>query len=222
MHEVTFRLSGTGGFAAITDEFDATIALWCNDHADLLRVRGSPDDVDRICDRVDEIAGVDDALVAGDRAVVVTTDCVRGTDEPTVDAHLADSGCVLLPPLRYEAGTRCCRVLALSADRLTALYRSLQDAFDVTVAEKRALDPDVDGVAAESPLGLDRVLPSLTKRQQQVFTLAVERGYYQSPRETSMAAIAETVGIDRRTAEDHRRRAEAKLFDAVVAYYRRD
>lgn len=220
MHEVTFRLSGTGGFAAITDELDVTIALWCNDHADLLRVRGTPGDVDRVCDRVDAIAGVDDALVDGERAVVVTDECVRGADEPTVDAHLAASGCVLLPPLRYEDGTRRCRVLALSADRLTALYRSLQGAFDVTVAEKRSLQPDVDGAATESPFGLERVLPSLTPRQRQVFTLAVERGYYRQPRESSMVGIADAVGIDRRTAEEHRRRAEQKLFDAVADYYR--
>ncbi|WP_265107914.1 helix-turn-helix domain-containing protein [Halosolutus halophilus] len=221
MHEVTFRLSGTDGYAAVTDALAVEIALWCNDHADLLRVRGPPTDVDRVCDRVDAIAGVDDALVDGGRAVVVTDACVRGADEPTVDAHLAATGCVLLPPLRYEDGNRWCRVLALSADRLTALYRSLQAEFDVTVAEKRSLEPGIDGAATESPLGLERVLPSLTRRQRQVFTLAVERGYYRSPRETSMEAIADTVGIDRRTAEEHRRRAEAKLVDAVVEYYRR-
>ncbi|WP_255171612.1 helix-turn-helix domain-containing protein [Natrononativus amylolyticus] len=215
MHEAIFRLAGTEGYAALTREFDARLSLWCNDHSDLLQVRCSSGDAADVLERIDAIAGVDDALVEETAVVAVTDGCIKDHDTPTVDPHLDAHGCLLLPPLTYENGARLCRVLALDADRLTACYRSLLEAFDVTVDAKRTLEvlPSV-----QSPFDLERNLPELTSRQREVFVLAYERGYYELPRETTMVDIAATLEIDRRTAEEHRRRAERKLLGALARH----
>lgn len=214
MHEATFRLAGTGGFAALTAEFDARISLWCNDHSDLLQVRCAAADAEDVLERIDEIAGVDDALVEGPTVVAVTETCIKHDETPTVDAHLNEHGCLLLPPLQYENGARLCRILALEGARLTACYRSLLEEFDVTVDAKRDLERVSPG---HSPFALEGSVPALTRRQRQVFVLAYERGYYELPRETTMTEIADRLEIDRRTAEEHRRRAERKLLGALAA-----
>ena len=217
MHEVTFRLYGAGELARLTDEFDAHISLWCNDHSDLLQLRCSPEETEPILERLDAFVGVDDAVVDRGAVVAVTSQCAKACDTPTVDAHLEDHGCLLVPPLRYADGARHCRVLALEADRLTHLYRSLLDSFDVDVGAKRELE----GVPSATPGGLERSAPTLTRRQRQVFGLTLERGYYEIPREVSMEEIARAVGIDRRTAEEHRRRAERRVLTAFANHYPR-
>ena len=215
MNEATFLLAGTGALASITERFDARIALWCNDHSDLLQVSTRPEATDAILEGIDEAIGVEDALVEDGEVVVVTDACVKTIDGSTVDDHIGDHGCLLLPPLRYEDGNRICRVLSLEPDRLTACYRSLLEEFDVTVSAKRELST---GVALDdgSPFSPVAASPALTRRQRQVFTLAYQRGYYELPREITMDAIAGELGIDRRTADEHRRRAERKLLASVV------
>lgn len=215
MHEATFRLAGAGDLARLSDEFDARISLWCNDHSDLVQLRCSPGEAEALLERLDALVGVDDAVVDGGAVVAVTTACVRAGDAPTVDAHLEEHGCLLVPPLRYADGMRHCRVLALEAERLTGLYRSLLESFDVDVGAKRELE----GVPSVSPAGFEGSAPTLTRRQRQVFGLALERGYYELPREVSMVEIAAEVGIDRRTAEEHRRRAERKVLAALSERY---
>ena len=215
MHEATFLLAGTGALASLTERFDARIALWCNDHSDLLQVSTRPAETDAVLERIDDTIGVEDALVEDGKVVVVTDACVKTIEGSTVDDHIGDHGCLLLPPLRYDAGNRICRVLALESDRLTACYRSLLEAFDVTVSAKRELSTGV-GLDDRSPFSPVASAPALTRRQRQVFTLAYERGYYELPREISMDTIAGELGIDRRTADEHRRRAERKLLESIV------
>ena len=213
MHEATFRLAGTSDLARLTETFDARVSLWCNDHSDFLWIRCRPTDTAPILEVLDGIIGVEESLVDGGEIIVVTKTCIKATDGTTVDAHLDEHGCLLLPPLQYESGARLCRVLAIDAQRLTALYHSLLEEFSVTVDAKIDLET-AEGV---SPFDLGGQLPPLTTRQRQVFTLALENGYYDIPRETSMEAIAAELGIDRRTAEEHRRRAESKLLGALAA-----
>lgn len=216
MHEATFRLSGAGAFAQLTAERDVRIALWCNDHCDLMRVRSASGEIDRVLARIDDVTGIDDALVEDGDATVITNRCVKECEGTTVDASLDAHGCLLVPPLRYEEGARLCRVLALEGDRLTNCYRDLLKTFDVTVDAKRELET----VSADDrPFPFEAPVPSLSRRQRQVFTMAFERGYYELPRETTMVEIADDLGIDRRTVEEHRRRAERKLLESVVEQY---
>nr|WP_303650369.1 helix-turn-helix domain-containing protein [Halalkalicoccus sp. NIPERK01] len=65
---------------------------------------------------------------------------------------------------------------------------------------------------------LDQVLPELTARQRETMVLAVENGYYELPRETTTETLADELGVSRRTAEDHLRRAERKIITSLVSY----
>lgn len=213
MYEATFRIEGDGAYAVATADTDASVELWCNDHCDLLYVRGG---VDEILAHVRERVGVRDLLRRPDELVVVTADCLTQHEDDLIETYLARHNCLLLPPLRYANGAKSCRVLALDPAALTACYRDLnEDGFSVTVERKR----EIETVTHDAPLlTLDGVLPDLSPRQREIFGIAYDYGYYEIPRETTMADIAETVGVERRTAEEHLRRAENKLVAALIEY----
>lgn len=211
VYQATLRLDGASPYARLTDAFEASIALWCLGRCDLLFVRCPAGETASLLDRIEGTVGVGDATVDGGDAVVVTDRCADARDEPTVDDYLADHDCLLVPPIRYERGARRCRVLGPDADRLAACYRTLRGAFDVTVETKGELDRVR---TSAPPLGAGDL--DLTPRQREVVVTAYEEGYYELPRETTMEAVADRIGIDRRTADEHRRRAERKLLDAFV------
>lgn len=210
MYEATLRIRGAGAYAAATDGGEARIELWCDDHGDLLFVRG--DARERVVANVEALVGVRDRVAKGGETVLVTEECLRRHHDATVERYLHDHDCLLLPPLRYARGAKVCRVLALDPANLASLYRDLTDEFGVTVAEKRELD----GTIERTPLpGLRRALSALTERQREVFRAAHAEGYYRIPRETTTAALAERFGVERRTAEEHLRRAENKVVAAL-------
>lgn len=207
MHGVTFRVDGTSPLATAAARHDATADLWCDDHCDLLRVRGP--EATAFLDAVRDDVTIRDEL-AGDRERVAVTDCLA-EDYATVDPLVAAHDCVLVPPLTYVDGDRLLRVLALDGDRLAGLFEDLHAEWSVDVVRKESA---VDASAA-MPDGRRGGLDALTDRQREALSVAVERGYYELPRETTTAEIGDAMGIDRRTAEEHLRRAERAIVGIV-------
>lgn len=213
MYEARFRV-GDASAAIPTAGRDARVDLWCTDHCDLVRAVGT--DAAAVLEDVADTVGIADRLVDGDEHVAITDACLASQRPDDIDRYVGRHGCLVLPPLRYGDGDRICRILALQSDALRDVYRDLvADGHRVTVESKRG----VDSVASDRPL-LDPggLVPDLTARQREVLSLALEGGYYEIPREISTAEIASRVGVERRTAEDHLRRAERKVLEAVAAY----
>jgi predicted DNA binding protein len=213
MYEAVFRVDGDGAYAEATDGTGTTIELWCNDHCDLLHVRGRQ--ADAVLAEVRDTVGLSEQLRKGDELVVVTVECLTDHLEHNVEEYLADHGCLLVPPLKYTEGAKLARVLALDAESLADLYASMAQAYAVTVESKR----EIRSVVPDAPLlTVDALLPNLSTRQREVFLTAYDMGYYELPRETSTEAIGAAVGVTRRTAEEHLRRAEKKLTDVLVEF----
>lgn len=213
MYEATLRIEPGGPYGEPTAGTGASVEVWCNVHCDLLDVRGDADG--HVVDAIAEHVGVRE-YVADGRTVVVTGDCLK-EQECTIEEHLDCHDCLLVPPLRYEDGAKFCRVLALDPDDLAGLYRDLVAAGSVSVESKR----EVDRPSLSHPLiDLESVLPNLSARQRETLLAAYEDGYYEIPRETTTAELADRLGIERRTAEDHLRRAENKLVDAMAEHLR--
>ncbi|KAB1190047.1 transcriptional regulator [Haloferax sp. MBLA0076] len=214
MYEATLRIRDDSAYAAATAGTSATIELWCNEHCDLLHV--SHEVGGDVLERVRETVGIEAAVERGDEVVAITADCLRHHEIDDIEGYLRRHGVLLLPPLRYQRGAKVCRLLAVSAAALTACFRDLVDSgFDVSVESKR----EVSFASGDAPLlaPLD-AMPDLTGRQREALKLAYEHGYYDLPRGTGTEAIAAQMGVTRRTAEEHLRRAERKVMESVVRY----
>lgn len=213
MYEMVFHLGDAEGPIPTTDR-EVRVELWCTDHCDLVRAVGC--DAAAVIADVDDAVGVVDRLVSGEEHVAVTDGCLAARRPDNVEAYVGAHGCLLLPPLRYAGGERVCRVLALDAGALSDLYRGLlEDGHDVTVRSKRSVNSVTGAAPLLDPSG---IVPDLTARQREVLDVAIEDGYYELPRDVTTADVADRVGIERRTAEDHLRRAERKLVEALADY----
>jgi predicted DNA binding protein len=213
MYEATMRVEDPDQ-PVPTAGRDVRVDLWCNDHCDLVRAVGSEADI--VLEEIADETGIADRIDTGDKRVAITEACLAAERVDNVERYVAAHGCLLLPPLQYVDDDRVCRILALDSTALRDVYRDLiADGHDVTVVSKR----DVTTVPGDRPL-LDPggLVPDLTGRQREVVLEAIKSGYYEIPREISTQAIADEVGIGRRTAEDHLRRAERKLVTALRAY----
>lgn len=210
MYEATFRIPASQPYAAVTAKSDGTIELWCNDHCDLLYVTASI--ADSVHERVQEVVEVREHVARDPDHVIVTDECLRNYATSDVDSYLRDHGCLLRPPLQYHNGEKICHILAVDPESLTALYRDLVEEYSVAVDAKREVtqptpwDPRDDGEGTQG----------FTDRQREVLTVAYDAGYYEIPRETTTAEVAETFDLDRRTVEEHLRRAENKLVSSAV------
>ena len=211
MYEATFLIRGDVAYADATAGGDVRVALWCNEHCDLLHVRGDGTATEAVRAAVDAAVGVADVLERGREAVVVTDACLRPHTEGNVERYLERHDCLLLPPLRYEDGGKLVRVLTLDAANLAAFYEDVRASFDVTVRSKR----EVRAISQDRPL-LAADAPALSDRQAEAITAAWDEGYYEIPRETTTTALAAAMGVDRRTFKEHLRRAEAKVVGALV------
>ncbi|WP_049969273.1 helix-turn-helix domain-containing protein [Haladaptatus cibarius] len=214
MHEVVLRIEGDGACAAATRATETTIELWCNDHCDLLHISGQTGAT--ALEHLEELVGVQELLVEGCERLAMTETCLKDRETDTIESFLARHSCLLVPPLRYADGEKWCRILALDSSNLTGLYRDLVNEFSVTVESKR----EIAGVPGDRPLLTpETAIADLSPRQQEALVTAHETGYYRIPRETTTAEIAAEMEIDRRTFEEHLRRAENKLVDGMVAFY---
>jgi len=210
VQQATFRLAGGGGaYAAATADTDARMRLWCNDHCDLLEVRGGTG-AESVLEAVDDRVGVGERVAEGDTTVAVTEACLRAESDDGVEDTLAAHGCLLVPPLTYADGEKRLRVLALSPAALTDVYHDLRaDYAGVTVADKR----EVSAPASAAPGAADA---DLTARQAAVLRAAVEAGFYDFPRGATTADLADRFGLARSTLEEHLRRAEGKVARAAL------
>lgn len=210
MHEATFHVRGGVPYADATAGRDATIELWCNNHCDLLFVRG--DDADAVRDDVAGAVGVADAIDRPGELALVTSDCLRPYADDTIEPYLDRHDCLSLPPLRYLDGGKLVRVVALDAANLSAFYADVTADFDVEVRSKREL-ATIDAPRGRGSTG---VLDGLSDRQREAIRAAWDGGYYAIPRETTTESLAADMGVDRRTFEEHLRLAEHRLVDAIL------
>lgn len=82
---------------------------------------------------------------------------------------------------------------------------SLPETVSVTLEAMTAYDP-----RARGPLA------TLTDRQLETLRLAVEWGYYESPRAASLGDLADELGCSRGTVGEHLRKAERYVLSAVL------
>jgi len=117
----------------------------------------------------------------------------------------AQESIVVLPPVVYtETGTAVFEVLGDPED-LRALLANLPARVDSTVervgGSDRRRDPET----------------VLTDRQREVVATAAELGYYDVPRDATVADVAAELDITDSTVSAHLRKAESAVMDAVLS-----
>jgi hypothetical protein len=94
-----------------------------------------------------------------------------------------------------------------------------QQAFERLFREGSALESFTFDVveAGEYDPGTERFLRSLTARQQEVLSTAVDLGYYRAPRQATHEDIAAAVDLSPSTVGAHLRKIEERVFTSMLS-----
>ena len=167
-------------------------------------------DLDAYRDRIDDV----DPIQWYDLAPVDETGfysyvCQAYTESDTAFFRaFAELSLVVLPPLMYDADGWLDVTIVGRGEALTDLVDALEERTDV--------DVDVREVGTYDRR-LGTVTGSLTDRQFEAIETATELGYYDVPRQASLAAVAAELGVAGSTASELLRRAESRLISRLVA-----
>jgi predicted DNA binding protein len=170
--------------AALSDE-DAGVGL-----AEL--TGGDPIGLLREMEAEDEVTSVE-VLKHTDGEMLVQFE----TTMPLLLLPARDSGVPLEMPFEVTEGTAVWEVTAPS-DRLSELGTKLESfgiSFSVEYVQQRLNDEQL-----------------LTERQQRLVATAIENGYYDTPRGSSLTELAEALDIAKSTASETLHRAEEKII----------
>lgn len=65
-----------------------------------------------------------------------------------------------------------------------------------------------------------KLMPNLTDKQKRAIDLAIEEGYYKTPRKTDLRRLAKLMKISLATYQQHLRTAEEKLIPNILSFYK--
>ena len=175
---------------------DGTIAL-------LGEVEG---DLDRYRELVEESPEVITYTISGDESGYVYSQ-VEASEQTREVLQRSEAGeFIIQMPIEYTAdGGRKFTVVGTEESLL-----ELSSMLDVGDAEMELVStgpyvPNTAGVFAD-----------LTDRQQEVLTVALDMGYYETPRDATLSDIATTLDVDHGTVGRHIRTIESKVFRKYV------
>jgi hypothetical protein len=164
----------------------------------LLEIEG--ESIPAVLDAIEEQDGVSSVQLmqrADDTGIVQFE-----TSEPLLLLSIREAGAPIELPLTIRDGEAIIELTA-SRDRLSA-FGSQLEAFGMSYTLNRVYD------GVETP-------DLLTDRQRQLLVTAVERGYYDTPRECTLTELAEAVDLAKSTASVTLHRAEERVVKEFVA-----
>lgn len=175
------------------------------EHALLFHVEGPPEPY------VDELANRDSIIefaysgCADDTSYVYVSEDMPGEDQAFASAF-GQPGLLILVPVEYRPDGTVVVTAVGPAAAVQAAVETVPDSMGV----------DVLAVGEFTTGRIDARL-ALTQRQFEAVQAAVEIGYYRSPREATLADLADRLDCSTGTAGDLLRRAERTVMAQVVA-----
>lgn len=215
MRSVTYRLSSTSGYYDMWGLQDAGIPLQSIHDIDL-RSDGSLSMLFQTSAPPDRLRSVAERHLGS----VIDWDVAAGAEATRLHVHCEPSAqlCEAIAlyrqypvltdyPIEYVTpGESTVRVVKVGAEAdLNGFIDALSEDVDLTVEQVGPYDP-----------GSDRVFGALTERQKTVLRTAIERGYYDVPREASCEELAAELNCSPGTVSQHLRRIESTVLSAFV------
>ncbi|MCT9095577.1 helix-turn-helix domain-containing protein [Haloarchaeobius sp. HME9146] len=124
-------------------------------------------------------------------------------------------GFLPIGPTKLEDGRECFDLLLNDRKELSQATELLSEFGPVSVER---ISQDFSREVTPSAAEWQELLGSIPSRQRELLTLALERGYFDIPREVTLEELAEEMGITKTTASNHLRKAERSFMEFLVSY----
>lgn len=148
------------------------------------------------------------------------TGLVRTTiDQTNAMATIRENGGYITGPFRIEDGRECWEVGFDADDVADDALCDLERENEFTVTERTSVTPealfDVLG-NVETAADLLSACRSLSATERETLSVAVDRGYFETPREETLSSLGDQFGVSDTAVSNNLRRAERKLLDRIV------
>jgi predicted DNA binding protein len=124
-------------------------------------------------------------------------------------------GFLPIGPTKLEDGRECFDLLLNDREELSKATEVLSEFGQVTVER---ISSDFSRKVTPSAAEWQELLGSIPPRQRELITLALEEGYFDIPRQTTLEELAEEMDITKTTASNHLRKAERAFMKFFVTY----
>jgi len=223
MFDISLKLDHALPFSNLSKAFPSmSIQRWCNLEVDILEIDLAKEDAARIEATLRRmLKGLGARLIRINRysskALEAVVGCRCAIDNSSV-AVIEWAGCIPVMPVNYKLGFEYCRMLAFTKGSLNSAMARLSKVSRLEIQSKSVVARKSARGAITVPV--DEFLGSLTHRQLGAFMAAMQLGYYNLPKRATIEEIASRQGMKRSTYEEHLRKAELKILQAVRPYAR--
>ncbi len=224
MFDVSLKLDHSLPFCGLSKLFpSASIQRWCNLEVDILEIQvPREEDVMMVEPALRKmVKGLGARLIRFNRYSSKNLEAVVGcrcaVDNSTV-AMIEWAGCIPVMPVNYRGGLEYCRLLAFTKEAFDSAIAGLSKVSKLEIESKAVVSRESARGAITVPV--DEFLSTLTKKQLAAFVAAMQSGYYEMPKGATIDEIAAKQRMKRSTFEEHLRKAELKILQAVRPYAR--
>jgi predicted DNA binding protein len=218
LYEASFRVRHECPYREISERYpDLTIREWYLSDCQVVEITSSEAPTEELLDEIDDIGTILHESVDESGLHVVTQSCLCSLEGSIVE-RFEEHNCLYQPPTVHRQGWEHYTVIAFDEGDVRDLLRELEADRDIEVLSKTAITEQAIPHSMLAPV--DRLFESVTDRQLAALRLALESGYYEQPRKTSLRELAAQTEVARSTYEEHLRKAENKLLTNAGQFLR--
>jgi hypothetical protein len=218
LYEASFRVKHECPYREISERYpDLTIREWYLSDCQVLEITAAGSPTEELLDEIDRLGTILHESIDDSGLHVVTQSCLCSLEGSIIE-RFEEYDCLYQPPTIHRQGWEHYSVIAFSESDVLALLQDLEADRDIEVLSKTAITEQRIPHSMLAPV--DQLFEDVTERQLAALRLALESGYYEQPRQTSLRDLAERTAVARSTYEEHLRKAENKFLTNAGGFLR--
>lgn len=218
LYEASFRVKHECPYREISERYpDLTIREWYLSDCQVIEITSSGWPTDELLEEIEHLGTVLHESINESGLHVVTQSCLCSLEDSILE-RFEEYNCLYQPPTIHRQGWEHYTVIAFDENDVRELLHDLEADRDIEVLSKTAITEQQIPHSMLAPV--DRLFEDLTDRQMAALRLALESGYYEQPRKTSLRELADQTAVARSTYEEHLRKAENKLLTNAGRFLR--
>jgi predicted DNA binding protein len=218
LHQASFRVRHECPYRELSGRYpDLTIREWYLSDCQVLEITSAETPTEELLEDIRTLGTTLHESVDESGLHVVTQACLCSLEESILERFEAHN-CLYQPPTVHRHGWEHYTVIAFDEADIRALHRDLEADRDIEVVSKTTIEDQPIAHSMLTPV--DRLFEDITDRQLAALQLALENGYYEQPRGTSLRELADMTSVARSTFEEHLRKAENKFLTNAGEFLR--
>lgn len=218
LHQASIRIRHECPYRELSERYpDLTIREWYLSDCQVLELSSTEAPTDTLLAEIDHLGTVLHQSTDDGGLNVVMQSCLCSLEDSIIERFEAHN-CLYQPPTVHRHGWEHYTLIGFEERSIQNVYEDLEADRDVEVLSKTGIDDTEIPHTMLAPV--DQLFDELTDRQVDAILLALDNGYYEQPRQTSVSDLASQTTVARSTYEEHLRKAENKLIKNAGQFVR--